>query len=1027
MHLEDLFSRIDDNYCGDHAPALAGLRSALTDDSDLLDGLDAIEQQAITLCRQARMHGELASPVQQLLHEFSLSSEEGLALMVLIEALARINNPAVASRLMADSLSKHDWLHHCGHDKPAFVNLSSLLLLLTGKVLHEDQAHHEKLLRRLLRRLSQPMIHASIQGVIHHVAKQFVFANSAQGAVKAINARHTHFEHYSLDMLGEEALSYERANEYLARYQEAIQTVADGRENKRCGVSIKLSALYPRYEPRHFDVARHAIVQALAPLLRSAQQAGVDITIDAEEAHRLELGLCIYTDLVARCDVIGKSPIGMAVQAYSPRAFPVLQYLRRYAHSRKIQLPIRLVKGAYWDSEIKLAQLQGLTNYPVFCHKQHTDLSYLACAQFLLHNDDCFYPQFATHNALTIAHILETRKAHQAMEFQRLHGMGEHLYDCVSRLVDDIAVRVYAPVGEDKELLPYLIRRLLENGANNSFVRQMGSHEEDISALCRHPLRDTTATSALPSIADLYQPERSNSPGFNLNSRQTQTTLQQQLKALAGKIWNFTPLTSPHAGPHLELTSLNPYDGSPVGHCLQNTSDDLNAMVAHCSAAASAWRATSPTSRASHLYQFGNLLQQHRIEMISLLVREAGKTIADAHDELREAIDFANYYARQAETTLGDARQLPGPVGEENTLHWKSRGTFLCISPWNFPLAIFCGQVCAALVCGNPVIAKPSLKTPLIACFAVSLLKQAGIPEQALHLALVPGKMVSSWIREDTALRGVAFTGSDHTARIIHRNIAEREGPRIPLIAETGGQNVMIADCSSLPEQLCKDVVNSAFLSAGQRCSALRVLYIQRDMYDTFLPLLKGYLETLNVGDPGDMDTDIGPLIDHQAKQNLMQHCTLYNTQTKTLYAGTPPSHTREDNLLAPHILSVESITEVTQEHFGPVLHVAAFDYHDIDNVVRDIQSCPYGLTCGIHSRNISWARSLAEQLQIGNVYINRNMVGAIVGSQPFGGMGSSGTGPKAGGPHYLHAFSCEQTISYNSAALGGSLDILVK
>lgn len=1025
MHLEDLFNRIESQYCCDHASTLARLRRILEAEQTPAISLQSIEQAAIALCHRARAAPHAHTPVHQLLNEFSLSSEEGLALMVLIEALARTQSISVASQLLSDSLGQHDWLRHLGHEKPAFINASALLLLLTGKVMHQGPAQQEKLFRRLLRSLSSPMIHASIQGVIHHVAHQFVFANRADDALSRVTNSSVPYECFSLDMLGEEALTTKRAEQYLSRYESAIRAVLAAGQQNRCSISIKLSALYPRYEPRQFEAARQHIVAALTPLLRKAQQAGLSITIDAEEAHRLELGLCIYTDLLQHGDIADKSLIGMAVQAYSPRALPVLEYLQCFARTRKVQLPIRLVKGAYWDSEIKLAQLQGLAHFPVFRHKQHTDLSYLACAQFMLNHPDCFYPQFATHNAVSIQHILACRPHGQALEFQRLHGMGEAVYAALNQEQPSIKVRVYAPVGEDKELLPYLIRRLLENGANNSFVKQMHTTDATLSDLCRHPLQSTDRENLIKDSADLYLPERENSRGINLNSRQTHTMLRQQLDALNAKVWQFVPLTAKQCAPLTELTSLNPYDGSPVGHCLQHATRQLDEMATTCADATTQWSQTTSAQRVMCLRRFAKALQQHRIDIVSLLVREAGKTIPDAHDELREAIDFAHYYATQAEQMFGARTSLPGPVGEENTLGWKARGPFLCISPWNFPLAIFCGQVCAALACGNGVIAKPSLKTPLIACFVIQLLHESGIPEQALHLALVSGHSLSDWLSTDTYLRGVAFTGSDNTARTLHLSIARREGPRIPLIAETGGQNAMLADCSSLPEQLVKDVVHSAFLSAGQRCSALRVLYLQDEMYDNVLSMLRGHLDSLKVGDPADLRNDIGPLIDHQAKRALQEHCALYERQHKVLYAGRMPETVRADNLLPPHILAVESIRDLHEEQFGPVLHLARYDYRQLDKVLTDIRSCGYGLTFGIHSRNIRWAKRVANTLPIGNVYINRNMVGAIVASQPFGGMGCSGTGPKAGGPHYLKAFACEQSISFNSAALGGSLDIL--
>ncbi len=1028
MSSEALFRRIDEYHCCSHSACVKQLYQQIQKAQLSTEQLEEIENRAYRFCQAPQSASSASEPLQQLMQEYSLSSREGLALMILIEALSRIEDPRVAAQLMEDCLQGLNWQEHLGSHKSGFVNMSTLLLLLTGKLLDSTEHQAEKKLRRLLRKLSAPMIERSLRAVIHHIAKQFIYASDVDSAITQGCQLPGHQTLFSLDMLGEEALTTKRAKRYLQRYNNAAQKIVDSSQQHRFGLSIKLSALLPRYEPTLFNEAKDALVQHLAPLMELARNQQLPLMIDAEESHRLELGLSIVCALLERCDPGEQSPLGLAVQAYSPRALPVLEYLQALAAERRIRVPVRLVKGAYWDSEIKLAQLQGLPEFPVFIDKHHTDLSYLACAQYLLQNEDQFVPAFATHNALCISHIISLAPKGHRIEFQRLHGMGSALYEEVCRNHPNVSVRVYGPVGDERELLPYLIRRLLENAANNSFVKRLLS-DKDLKPLCRHPLRDVptenNAEKVIKKPANLYEPDRANSPGLNLVSQRVQNHLKLSLQALQHRVWEWHELSGQSHQGATKHCVLNPYDGSPVGHSPIHQASELHAMVESCMHHWHKWRNTPVEDRAACLERFACLLDTHRVTLLSLLIREAGKTIPDALGEIREAIDFANYYARQARHYFSAHHRLPGAIGEENSWRWVSRGPFLCISPWNFPLAIFCGQVCAALVCGNPVIAKPASYTPLIAGFAVKLLKQAGIPDAVIHLALIPGHELESGISEDKHLRGIAFTGSDTSAARVHRALAARSGPRLPLIAETGGQNVMIADCSSLQEQLCKDIVQSAFMSAGQRCSCLRILCVQQEIKDELLELLTGYLNEMRLGNPADLRTDIGPLIHHEAKASLLAHCEVYELQQRVLFEGTLDDDARQDNLLAPRILEVAGIEELKQEQFGPILHLASFDYGQSEQLADSINRAGFGLTCGIHSRNTAWAKRMAEQINVGNVYINRNMVGAIVGAQPFGGMGRSGTGPKAGGPHYLSAFATEQAFSHNSAALGGSVDVL--
>ncbi|MDX1451278.1 MAG: bifunctional proline dehydrogenase/L-glutamate gamma-semialdehyde dehydrogenase PutA [Oleiphilaceae bacterium] len=1028
MQLQELFDHINTFYSCDHRQCILRLREYIPDADYPPSRLEHIAEQALSLCSQAREATLAHDPIQQLLSEYSLSSDEGLALMVLVEALSRTTDTRVAAQLLGDSLQHIDWHQHIDSHKPLFTNISALLLLLTGKMMQNDNDTQLKLLRRLLRKLSQPMVHASMRAVIHHIASQFVYATDIHQALDTTASRAKRFELYSFDMLGEEALTTHRAHVYLNRYREAAESVVQANQTERCGISIKLSALDPRYEPRHTSVCEQRIVEGLLPLVDLARQHDLQMTIDAEESFRLASSLRIFTKLVRQTGIRGESPLGLAVQAYSPRALAVLKYLREFAASRNLSIPVRLVKGAYWDSEVKMAQLQGLASFPVFTSKQHTDLSYLACAHYLLEQHHYFYPQFATHNATTICHLLDLNASHDRFEFQRLHGMGEQLYDLLCQRNSSLKVRVYGPVGSETELLPYLIRRLLENGANNSFVRQMLHDEHTTKKLCEHPLQDTDDATPEPRTPDsLYEPERSNSNGLNLANEQQRDGLLDALRASEEKIWDFcqSDASLPHSAAIHYV--INPYDGSTVGHIHLHQPSALDIMGERAHSAWQTWRNISINQRAEIIAHFAVALEANRTALISLLIREAGKTIQDAIDEVREAIDFAHFYARQGLQLFGNTTRLPGAAGEENLALWQSRGPFLCISPWNFPLAIFTGQICAALVCGNSVIAKPSGHTPLIAMYCAELWQQSGLPEHILQIALSSGDDVSEWIKRDKHLRGIAFTGSNSSAQTIHRALAARQGPRLSFIAETGGQNVMITDCTSLPEQLCKDVVHSAFYSAGQRCSALRVLFLQSGMQEDFLSLLKGHLETLVVGNPAHIQTDIGPIIHHSAKQSLQKYCEQFGQNNRLIYAGSLPHSQRNDNLFPPHVLAISDLAELSEEQFGPVLHIVEYDYDNIEHVIKSINESGYGLTCGIHSRNIAWAKRLATQLRVGNVYINRNMTGAIVAAQPFGGMGLSGTGPKAGGKEYIKAFACEQTISHNSAALGGAIELLTR
>ncbi|TNE46199.1 MAG: bifunctional proline dehydrogenase/L-glutamate gamma-semialdehyde dehydrogenase PutA, partial [Sphingomonadales bacterium] len=797
------------------------------------------------------------------------------------------------------------------------------------------------------------------------------------------------------------------------------------------GISVKLSALYPKYDFFHASAAKAALVPMLKRMAIKARDGGMHFTIDAEEAERLELSLDIIEELVSDDDIFGNGweGFGLAIQAYQKRAAPLCEWVIKLARRHDRRLMVRLVKGAYWDTEIKLSQVGGYPDYPVFTRKAATDVSYLACAAKLLEAQESIYPAFATHNAYTIGAI-KALAGNKQFEFQRLHGMGEELYAALAEHEgkQKTPVRIYAPVGSHKELLAYLVRRLLENGANSSFVNRMADAKVAVAELVTNPVDDLAALKpmrnpAIPLPTDIF-PNRCNSAGVDLADPLVREPLQAELAQIESRLWYAGP-TFPSENPGEEAPINAPQDLShEVGTRRDSTEEEVRDAISRAEAIQPGWNALGGEKRAVMLEAAAALFEEHTVEFLSLCQREAGKTLLDGVLEVREAVDFLRYYASEARRQFARPIALPGPTGEENLLHMAGRGVFATISPWNFPLAIFIGPAAAALAAGNTVVAKPAEQTPLIAALAVRLCHEAGIPTEVFQLLPGAGD-VGQMITSDPRIAGVAFTGSTETAQAINRGLAAREGPIATFIAETGGQNAMIVDSSALPEQVTRDVVASAFQSAGQRCSAQRMLYIQDDVYDEMLGMIRGAFEALVIGDPSDFQTDVGPVIDPDARAALERHVARRKKAGRQVWRRKLPRGVSKGCFVAPTIIELDSILDLKRENFGPILHVARFRGDELGQVVADINATGFGLTLGLHSRIEATKRFVQARARVGNFYVNRNQIGAVVESQPFGGEGLSGTGPKAGGPHYVARFATERVTCVDTTAAGGNASLL--
>jgi RHH-type proline utilization regulon transcriptional repressor/proline dehydrogenase/delta 1-pyrroline-5-carboxylate dehydrogenase len=983
-----------------------------------------------------------ASGIDAFLHQYGLDTEEGIALMCIAEALLRVPDAATADALIRDKLGTIDWSEHLGESSSAFVNAATFSLMLTGQVLDRPDDERRGLgasLKRAIGRVGEPVIRRATLQAMRILGGQFVYGRDMEEALKRAAPERARGLTQSFDMLGEAAMTFADAERYRQSYEAAVTRLArEGTAGVAAspGISVKLSALHPKYNFLHAAETKAALVPVLRELAGHAAAGNIHFTIDAEEAERLELSMDIIEELVADDSLFangtpeGWQGFGLAIQAYQKRAVPLCDWVVELARRHNRRLFVRLVKGAYWDSEIKLAQVGGYFDYPVFTRKVATDVSYLACATKLLGATDAVHPAFATHNAYTIGAIkaLAEEQGTRNFEFQRLHGMGEDVYDELATLEGNARtpVRIYAPVGNHKDLLAYLVRRLLENGANSSFVNRMADAHVPVEELTGDPVAELAALSPkrnprIPLPADIF-PNRRNSAGIDLSDPLVREPLLARLEALAGRQWQAEPTLS--LFPNNDGAPIRmPHDPSVViGTRRDADADEVAHAIREAEAAQPAWNALGGAQRALLLEAAADLFENHAASFLSLCTREAGKTLQDGVLELREAVDFLRFYAGEARRLFTAPTPLPGPTGERNELRLAGRGVFATISPWNFPLAIFIGPAAAALAAGNTVVAKPAEQTPLIAALAVDLCHQAGIPREVLQLLPGAGE-VGKLITSDPRIVGVAFTGSTETARAINRSLAAREGPIGILIAETGGQNAMIVDSSALPEQVTRDVVAAAFQSAGQRCSALRVLYVQEDVADSLLHMIRGAFDTLNVGDPARLDTDVGPVIDADAKSALDRHITDQREAGRTVWqreAAPLAGH-----FVPPTIIDIQSIRDIDRENFGPVLHIVRFRGEQLGQVVEDINATGFGLTLGVHSRIASTIAFVEARAKVGNLYVNRNQIGAVVESQPFGGEGLSGTGPKAGGPHYVARFATERVTTVDTTAAGGNATLL--
>ncbi len=957
-----------------------------------------IEHQAVELVGEMR-RAKQPGVMEIFLAEYGLSTREGIALMCMAEALLRVPDNLTIDALIQDKIAPADWSQHLGHSGSPLVNASTWALLLTGKVISEEDATSWDLvstMRQMIKRVGDPVIRTAVAQSMRVLGHQFVLGRTINEAVQRAENLQAKGYSYSYDMLGEAARTEEDARQYFLSYSSAIMALSehcsgsDVRSNP--GISVKLSALHERYE---FNQAEHCVpelVSRICSLALLAKNAGMGFNIDAEEANRLDISLDIIEAVLANPDLKGWRGFGVVVQAYSPRALYVIDWLYAIAERLDRKIMVRLVKGAYWDTEIKVAQEQGFSGYPVFTRKLNTDISYLACARRLFQLTDRIYPQFATHNAHSVAGVLELAGDFDDFEFQRLHGMGELLHELLRKSVGK-RCRIYAPVGVHEDLLAYLVRRLLENGANSSFVNQVLDESVPATLLVRDPVDQCSALDQIPNPfitvpAQLFAPQRQNSSGWNLANPLVLAKLTTARAEFQTSQWSAGPMLGAVTIKGQTTQITNPANRDDVvGDVIETTPEQCREALDIALTANTRWRSRAASERGDCLLRIADLYEQHAPELIALVCREAGKTVFDGISEVREAVDFCRYYSTQIAHVSG-----PG------------RGVFVCISPWNFPLAIFTGQIAAALVTGNSVIAKPAEQTPLIAARAVTLMHQAGIPVEVLQLLPGDGPSVGALLVGDSRIAGVCFTGSTQTAQAIHRAMAATGNPRAPLIAETGGLNAMIVDSSALPEQAVRDIVVSAFQSAGQRCSALRVLCVQEDVADRILEMLKGAMDALRIGDPWDLDTDVGPVIDAPARDDIEQHCAAFESQC-IHQLEVPNTLAQRGCFVAPAAFALDGIDQLEREIFGPVLHVVRYSASQLEALVDTINARNFGLTLGIHTRVDNRVQMICDRARVGNIYVNRNQIGAAVGSQPFGGEGLSGTGPKAGGPHYLHRF----------------------
>jgi RHH-type proline utilization regulon transcriptional repressor/proline dehydrogenase/delta 1-pyrroline-5-carboxylate dehydrogenase len=1020
-------------YRADEGDCVEALLSQAALDPEADKRIAARARKLVVAVRQGRQG---AGGIDAFLQEYELSSQEGVVLMCLAEALLRIPDSETADRLIRDKLGDADWEKHLGHSDSLFVNASTWGLMLTGRVVRLDpglKGGAASVVGKLFAQSGEPVIRRAMIQAMRILGRQFVMGRTIKEALARARPAEAKGYRHSFDMLGEAARCAADADAYFEAYRAAIEAIGghagakDGDLMTKPSISVKLSALHPRYEYGQGRPLVDALAGRLLDLARRAKAHGIGLSVDAEEADRLDPSLDIFEAVYRDPALDGWDGFGMVVQAYLKRAPMVIDWLAVLAKQGGRRVPVRLVKGAYWDSEIKRAQEQGLDGYPVFTRKLASDVSYIACARRLFDGAGAFYPQFATHNAQTLAVVLELAGERRDFEFQRLHGMGEALYgEVVGQETLGPACRIYAPVGSHESLLPYLVRRLLENGANSSFVNRITDEALPVEEIAADPVArlgdiDHKPHPRILLPASLYGAARVNSRGIDLSDRSRLEPLAQAMSEALDK-----PLTAGDGGAGVPRPIHDPADRRRlIGHVVEADTEAVDAALDRACNAAPGWAAMAAGERADCLDRAADLIEETVAEALAIAVREAGKTIPDALAEVREAVDFCRYYASRARADFAGAATLTGPTGESNRLSLHGRGVFVCISPWNFPLAIFMGQVTAALVAGNAVIAKPAEQTPLMAAYAVRLLHRARVPQDVLVLLPGDGALVGARLVSDPRIAGVAFTGSTETAWAINRALAAREGPIIPLIAETGGQNAMIVDSSALPEQVVVDVLASAFGAAGQRCSALRVLFIQADVAPRTLAMISGAMDELRIGDPGLLATDIGPVIDEPAKAMLEAHGERMARLGTEINRLALPAETAEGSFVSPMAFEIDRIDQLTREVFGPILHVIRYRADRLDEVIEAINGTGYGLTLGIHSRIDEVVDYISTRVRAGNIYVNRNMIGAVVGVQPFGGEGLSGTGPKAGGPRYLNRFANERSFSTDTTAAGGNASLL--
>jgi RHH-type proline utilization regulon transcriptional repressor/proline dehydrogenase/delta 1-pyrroline-5-carboxylate dehydrogenase len=1029
---------IDDLYHADETPVVGSLLAAARMEPA---ARERVNLRARGLVQSVRDRREERGLLDAFMQQYDLSSEEGVVLMCLAEALLRIPDNDTAEKLIADKLGEANWESHLGKSSSVLVNASTWGLMLTGKLValsESTQRNFRTTLRRLVNRSGEPVVRTAIRQAMKIMGYQYVMGRTINEALDRSEEKGHSMYRHSFDMLGEAALTAGDAARYMAAYRSAIEAIGSRKRPEGIfeapSISVKLSALHPRFEPGQRGRVLRELTPRLLELAQLAMANRMALTVDAEEADRLMLMLDVFAAVLVDPSLKGWNGLGLALQTYQKRAPAVIDWLAALSTGSGQRIPVRLVKGAYWDTEIKHAQVEGFAGYPVFTRKANTDVSYIACAKKVLSKRQAFYPQFATHNAHTIAAITELAGDRLDYEFQRLHGMGRDLYGVVMAEPGfRHACRVYAPVGRHEDLLPYLVRRLLENGSNTSFVNRISDTSLPLDKVAEDPVLKVEETRPvyhpdIPLPRDLYGEERLNSTGVNFENESDALALADRMQAFVRTRWDVEPILAGKLTPGVERNHSDNIDpgrlSDTVGHVRETTPDEVERAIADARAFQVEWDRVRGADRAAMLEKAAQLMEENAPELMALAAREAGKTPHDAVAEIREAVDFQRYYAAQARENFDRPRRLPGPTGESNDLSLHGKGVFACISPWNFPLAIFTGQVSAALAAGNTVLAKPADQTPAIAAFAVRLMHQAGIPRAALQFVPGRGAVVGAKLTSDPRIAGVALTGSMDTAHIINRSLAARDAPLAAFIAETGGQNAMLVDSSALPQQVVQDVIRSAFHSAGQRCSALRVLFLQDDVADTIMNLLAGAMQELVVGLPWLLSTDVGPVIDANALAALTAHASRME-QEQRLIAKTPLGQGLSGHYMAPCAFEISGIDVLEKEIFGPVLHVVRYKSSELDRVIDAINATNYGLTIGIHSRIDHTQRHIARRVRAGNCYINRNMIGAVVGVQPFGGENLSGTGPKAGGPHYMFRFATERTLTVNTAAVGGNASLL--